>query len=143
MEREILFRGERIDGSGTIQGDLIRWNGDVFIVPINYAAGDEHFSDLLCEFEVIPETVGQFTGITDKVGKKIFEGDIVTAYGDRRGVVEYGIARFGINWDYGTNKKTMLGSWGSLDNLRSLNDDLVYELEIIGNIIDNSELIFR
>lgn len=76
MKREILFRGKRTDGSGWIFGDVIQWKrlGKCAILP---QEGDQWHTPI--EFEVIPETVGQFTGLTDKKGTKIFEGDTTDA----------------------------------------------------------------
>jgi uncharacterized phage protein (TIGR01671 family) len=67
MKRKILFRGKRIDNGEWVYGDLTQ-NPNVAIFENRGHCGEN---------DVIPETVGQFTGLIDKIGKLVFEGDIV------------------------------------------------------------------
>lgn len=71
MSREIKFRALRTDGKGWVYG-CYRF--------VNVIEGKKHLiSDWFGnEIEVIPETVGQFTGLKDRNGKEIYEGDVIS-----------------------------------------------------------------
>lgn len=126
MNREIKFRGKSLNTGLWSYGDLRQ---------------DNIRRKAYVEYEVDPETIGQFTGLTDCNGKEIYEGDILSftvfdAFGgDRqyRGAVRYCGSRFII--------------WLFLDGEDCLDLDWVIEqddeLEIIGNIYDKPELIKR
>ena len=127
--REILFRGQSIDRRKWYEGDLYQTRlKSVFY--INYYT--EHGDRMAVEID--PETVGQYTGLTDKNGKKIFEVDIVKIYlYEPKGLANYEIGC--IKFD-DTKARfvfcTKDGSY-SIDNTNTY--------EIIGNIYDNPELL--
>ena len=105
MNERYLFRGKRADNGEWVYGDLIHrkiWSSDVCVI----RASDDGF-DAYVEYEVIPETVGQCTGLKDKNGKLIFEGDVVRTqpfsdkpysskakYKQHIGVVKYRVSHF-------------------------------------------------
>ena len=79
--RPFLFRAKRSDNGEFVEGDLIHGvsvkKGKMYILPIVSNLAYLKGCDPLDGYEVIPETVTQFTGVTDKNGIKIFEGDVV------------------------------------------------------------------
>ena len=134
--REILFRGKRIDNDEWIEGhygEYMLMSG-VSIHGISIPK-KETVCGSIC-YDVEASTVGQYTGLTDKNGKKIFEGDIVKVTGlwpDRDG--EQRIWRqFRVGEVFYYHGAFFFGKWG----LQKTSEKCI---EIIGNIHDNPELL--
>ena len=112
--REIIFRGKRVDNGKWTEGYFFKSWDKVFL--LWGMTGDCPNME-----EVIPETVGQFTGLYDKNGKKIFEGDIVESPNGTQGFIEWQNAECAFLVNIGDDWQTM--------------DDCPYE--VVGNIYDN------
>ena len=134
--REILFRGKRTDNGEWVDGYLSAYD----LICQNYpedtsnATGDYYGQTPYVGFvEVDPETVGQFTGMTDKNGKRIFEGDIVRCGSGRICKVIFFISPGFSGFD--------LVPIGGFDAPPPHNWSLFSDTEVIGNITDNPELL--
>lgn len=126
MDREILFRGKRTDNGEWVEGLLtIMWGQHHIIKP----------TDENTVYPIDSETVCQYTGLTDKTGKKIFEGDIAkrTDLHDCKepsiGIIEYDLENtsFLIHWIDVVNYSATF-PWKD-------------KIEVIGNIFDDPELV--
>ena len=147
MNREILFRGKRCSDGKWVYGFYVEskqsWQGHKphrsWIVPNAISNGG--FFNILGRYAVKDDTVGQFTGMTDKHGLKVFEGDIVevydftSAYASKyRGVVKM----YCCSWcvEYEDSILDMVA------HPRLFFDDFAdRKTEVIGNIHDHSELL--
>lgn len=117
--REILFRGKRVDNGTWAYGNLTHCDDEMEINSESHGENGGY---------IIPETVGQYTGLTDKNGKKIFEGDIC--------------------WFYGGDYYSGLWEQNAIVAITDMTDDEQTHYlnnaeycEVIGNIHDNPELI--
>lgn len=170
--REILFRGKTVKGKwveGTplfITNEYSK-NEFVLIVPLKTEFGCGELENF---FEVLPQTVGQFTGLTDKNGKKIFEGDIVkcchrwtnhnfgavdeetfynqkikNAYGKEKKVTNglydnfYYYRNYCVEY-FPTNGRYRVRNGSQFHDIK-YSFILNHDIEVIGNIHDNPELL--
>lgn len=146
MNNRFLFRGKRKDNGEWVYGNLINnafFNNDGF--PISYILDTDNIeydcwtdiAEQINDFEVIPETVGQCTGLRDKNGKLIFEGDIIRTKKYGR-VIEHSTVS-----DYDIFRITYVSAVFRLESIRRA-FNLVgnsADYEVIGNIHDNPELL--
>ena len=140
--REILFRGKRCDNGEWVQGYYIRaehhWHNHGIHkdwITLGASANGGWFA-LHNKYAVKAETIGQFTGLTDKNGKKIFEGDIAKCCDDVYRVV-WGCAGFCLRYD----PPHVHGCYYDLLPLSNYWHAQGAIIEVIGNIHDNPELL--
>ena len=129
--REIKFRGKRLDNGEWIYGNSIVRVGDGFFICdwTGVAIKKSEFYNLFTE--VAPATVGQYTGLKDKNGREIYEGDII---GGSNGSIN------GWEWPFKSEIKWNdeecgfnTPNWGYMDSTHYYN--------VLGNIHDNPELL--
>ena len=121
--REILFRGKSVTDGRWVFGDLSNYGDCKTITTV------KDFS-IIDSCEVIPETVGQYTGLKDLHGTRIFEADIVKVYDVYCNETVVGVVEF------------CDGSFRIYDKDFTSYDRWMYcKVEVIGNVYDNQELL--
>lgn len=133
--REILFKAKRIDNGEWVEGYYTECRDETFIGIDTSSMFEIFCAPVIRWFEVDPETLCQFTGLTDKNGKRIWENDILMAHLDESypedttyETVEWGVA----GW--------VTHEANSADR-QYLDEFDLEHFEVVGNIFDNKELL--
>lgn len=136
MDREILFRGKGINNGNWMYGYYLKYTDIVGEVTAICPLPEER---KYCHCYIDPATVGQFTGLCDKDGKKIFEGDILYKEGHWTFYVGYEMGAFRaiplepvqkLNWPHCTLEEFLRVGMGDCKGFK-----------VVGNIHDNPELL--
>lgn len=122
--REILFRGKSKDTCKWVYGDLLKYADTAQIW--------EQTENGKWNCIIDPETLCQYTGLTDGNGRKVFEGDIFQADDGEC------LQKYAVIWNEDFLEWSAIGI--DMDEQFSLSEFRVEKIDVIGNIFDNSEL---
>lgn len=127
MKREIKFRA-KVKHHDPMRNPENGWVEGYYFQDLTQGKMRHYIFEPPCSWEVIPETVGQFTGLLDKNGKEIYEGDVVIFDNHLQGIsqVVYDYAGFDVvSNNYRTTLRPMMNN----------------HMRVVGNIYDNPELL--
>lgn len=146
--REIKFRGKNLNTKEWVYGDLLQWNDGEIAIGVHGQFIDDgyHFNENYDKTPYVDETtVGQYTGLKDKNGKEIYEGDLIKATSGRIYAVIFS------TWKYEEKREFFkvidiyehTGWCISLDGVNpcGLLDSEVCQGSVIGSVYDNPELL--
>ena len=124
--RIIKFRGKRLENGEWLYGDLRHDNaGGCYVYPIES-------ENLFKENKVNPDTVGQYTGLIDKNGKEIYEGDVLANVNQPNKCI--------VKWN--RHLAQFQGTWANMPiTAADIYSMVLLDYRVIGNIHDNPELL--
>lgn len=142
MTREIEFRG--FDGTKWYYGDL-EYNKKTNVARIHIYEEDGSYCR---QYTIVPDTVGQFTGMRDRNGRKIYEGDVVRRKDSAYGMADTGVVKFDCSLgafvleseNRGRTYRAVFKK-GFSDNDGKCTIEGTYSYELLGNIYENPELL--
>lgn len=136
MQREVKFRGKRVDNGEWVYGSLlISEPQEKSLEPLHY---------FICPLDkgyhrVIPETIGQYTGLHDKNGKEVYEGDIIQ-FNDGIVINKSNTHKSAVKW-----VDELGGFYIHADCIGyyqvNPSQCKMYHFEVIGNVFEDPELI--
>ncbi len=156
MSREILFKAKRRDNGKWVKGYYCKINETTYCVEEDYkrfpvpthhyilyeTMTDWGLPNRFLQYEIDPTTLCQYTGLTDKNGRKIWENDIVTItlecddylIPSETGIVEYSYGQYEL-------KVKAPDGQEAYSNLINKLSEAPFEIEKLGNIFDNPDLL--
>ena len=134
--RDILFRGKRIDNGEWVEGAFLNdRDGSFYICPAvsdishGYCGNSRRIG---CWYKIDPSTVGQYTGLNDKNGKRIFEGDVIKRFWLGAEIIY--CVRYDGECAHFIGKAMNKRGFTTFDNDGEM-------FEVIGNVHDNKSLL--
>lgn len=165
MTREIIFKGKKVDNGEWIEGYLFdngmsaekrMFIGRLVIVPYEGTACDKWSIEGIDFDEVDPDTICEYTGLTDKNGNKIWENDILMGHGNPKDLAKAVFGKFGVRdietgsivdevfgWHYEIIQTDAISRCEPFCWSMPLTKDYIdrCEMEVVGSIFDNPELV--
>lgn len=140
MSREIIFRGKSEVTNEWVYGSLVKVGNESHIVGFDEVDLDGHHLSYCSDRPIFTKqgTIGQFTGLHDKNGKEIYEGDIVQMH------IENGNILLVVTWNLEVGAWLLKLKGCNIEGLRTLGEwlrDSSSVIQVVGNIYDNPELL--
>lgn len=136
MTREIKFRG-KVKHHNPMTNPENGWVEGYYLQDLTQGEMRSYIFNCPCSWEVTPETVGQLTGLLDKNGKEIYEGDVIQSYDSEGNPIKHYISWRSDNAAYSATVLEYPHLFCAV--IQDWIDE--FEKEVIGNVFDNPELL--
>lgn len=154
--KEILFKAKRKDNNEWIQGSLLVLDAGSYKIATSCLVGDVENILTVCAYDVDPDTICRYTGLTDKNDNKIWENDLLMFHSNKNDLAKASYGEFYvvnmenlekidsvIGWHYEVIETDAISKCEPFNISMPLTNDYIKicELEVISNIFDNKELL--